>query len=144
MIKQNKFIVKPVVQFAVAFAAMTFSPLGGGNLRAEVLNLQQSTAIKGSVVDENNEPIIGATILALGGKNTQGTVTDFDGNFSINVKPGQKIKITYIGYDEAIVVAKQGMRVQLKVSAGVELQGVEVVAYGVQKKVPVTVAISSV
>ena len=144
MIKQNKFIVKPVVQFAVAFAAMTFSPLGGGNLRAEVLNLQQSTAIKGSVVDENNEPIIGATILALGGKNTQGTVTDFDGNFSINVKPGQKIKITYIGYDEAIVVAKQGMRVQLKVSAGVELQGVEVVAYGVQKKVTVTGAISSV
>ena len=77
MIKQNKFIVKPVVQFAVAFAAMTFSPLGGGNLRAEVLNLQQSTAIKGSVVDENNEPIIGATILALGGKNTQGTVKSF-------------------------------------------------------------------
>ena len=80
----------------------------------------------------------------MGGKNTQGTVTDFDGNFSINVKPGQKIKITYIGYDEAIVVAKQGMRVQLKVSAGVELQGVEVVAYGVQKKVTVTGAISSV
>ncbi len=144
MIKQNKFIVKPVVQFAVAFAAMTFSPLGGGNLRAEVLNLQQSTAIKGSVVDENNEPIIGATVLAVDGKNTQGSVTDFDGNFSINVKPGQKIKITYIGYDEAIVVAKQGMRVQLKVSAGVELQGVEIVAYGVQKKVTVTGAISSV
>ena len=144
MIKQNKFIVKPVMQFAVAFAAMTFAPWGGQNLRAEVLNVQQSTAIKGTVVDENNEPVIGATVLAVDGKNTQGTVTDFDGNFSINVKPGQKIKITYIGYDEAIVVAKQGMRVQLKVSAGVELQGVEVVAYGVQKKVTVTGAISSV
>ena len=144
MIKQNKFIVKPVMQFAVAFAAMTFAPWVGQNLRAEVLNVQQSTAIKGTVVDENNEPVIGATVLAVDGKNTQGTVTDFDGNFSINVKPGQKIKITYIGYDEAIVVAKQGMRVQLKVSAGVELQGVEVVAYGVQKKVTVTGAISSV
>lgn len=144
MIKQNKFIVKPVMQFAVAFAAMTFAPWGGQNLRAEVLNVQQSTAIKGTVVDENNEPVIGATVLAVDGKNTQGSVTDFDGNFSINVKPGQKIKITYIGYDEAIVVAKQGMRVQLKVSAGVELQGVEIVAYGVQKKVTVTGAISSV
>ena len=144
MIKQNKFIVKPVMQFAVAFAAMTFAPWVGQNLRAEVLNVQQSTAIKGTVVDENNEPVIGATVLAVDGKNTQGTVTDFDGNFSINVKPGQKIKITYIGYDEAIVVAKQGMRVQLKVSAGVELQGVEIVAYGVQKKVTVTGAISSV
>ena len=144
MIKQNKFIVKPVMQFAVAFAAVTFAPWGGQNLRAEVLNVQQSTAIKGTVVDENNEPVIGATVLAVDGKNTQGSVTDFDGNFSINVKPGQKIKITYIGYDEAIVVAKQGMRVQLKVSAGVELQGVEIVAYGVQKKVTVTGALSSV
>ena len=60
MIKQNKFIVKPVMQFAVAFAAVTFAPWGGQNLRAEVLNVQQSTAIKGTVVDENNEPVIGA------------------------------------------------------------------------------------
>ena len=145
MIKQNKLIVKPVMQFAVAFAAMTFVPqYWGQSLRAEVLNVQQSKAIKGTVVDENNEPVIGATVLVMGGQNTQGTVTDFDGNFSINVKPGQKLKITYIGYDEAIVVAKQGMQVQLKVSAGVELQGIEVVAYGVQKKVTVTGAISSV
>ena len=146
MIKQNKLIVKPVMQFAVACAAMTFVPQywGGQSLRAEVLNVQQSKAIKGNVVDENNEPVIGATVLVMGGQNTQGTVTDFDGNFSINVKPGQKLKITYIGYDEAIVVAKQGMKVQLKVSAGVELQGIEIVAYGVQKKVTVTGAISSV
>ena len=146
MIKQNKLIVKPVMQFAVACAAMTLVPQywGGQSLRAEVLNVQQSKAIKGNVVDENNEPVIGATVLVMGGQNTQGTVTDFDGNFSINVKPGQKLKITYIGYDEAIVVAKQGMKVQLKVSAGVELQGIEVVAYGVQKKVTVTGAISSV
>lgn len=134
------------MQFAVACAAMTFVPQywGGQSLMAEVLNVQQSKAIKGNVVDENNEPVIGATVLVMGGQNTQGTVTDFDGNFSINVKPGQKLKITYIGYDEAIVVAKQGMKVQLKVSAGVELQGIEVVAYGVQKKVTVTGAISSV
>lgn len=72
MIKQNKLILKPVVQFAVAFAAMVVAPVGGGqNLRAEVLNLQQSSAIKGSVVDENNEPVIGATILVLGSKNTK-------------------------------------------------------------------------
>ena len=79
MIQQHKLIVKPVMQFAVACAAMTFVPKywGGQSLRAEVLNVQQSKAIKGNVVDENNEPVIGATVLVIGGQNTQGTVTDF-------------------------------------------------------------------
>ena len=146
MIKQNKLIVKPVVQFTVAFAAMAFAPqyFGGQSLRAEVLNVQQSKVIKGNIVDENGEPVIGATIMVVGGSSPQGTVSDLDGNFKINAKPGQKLKITYIGYDEMIVAAKDGMQVKLKVAAGVELQGIEVVAYGVQKKVTVTGAISSV
>ncbi len=134
------------MQFAVACAAMTFVPQywGAQSLRAEVLNVQQSKAIKGNVVDENGEPVIGATIMVVGGSTPQGTVSDFDGNFKINAKPGQKLKITYIGYDDMIVAAKDGMQVKLKVAAGVELQGIEVVAYGVQKKVTVTGAISSV
>lgn len=143
MSKQNK--LNPFLQFAVACMAMTMAPLAGGQtVKAEVHNMQQAKAIKGTVVDENNEPVIGATILVVGGSTTHGAVTDFDGNFSVNAKPGQKLKITYIGYDEMIVTAKEGMTVQLKAAAGVQLAGVEVVAYGVQKKVTMTGAVSSV
>ena len=111
MIKQNKLIVKPVMQFAVACAAMTFVPQywGAQSLRAEVLNVQQSKAIKGNIVDENGEPVIGATIMVVGGSTPQGTVSDFDGNFKMNAKAGQKLKITYIGCDDVGVAAKDGM-----------------------------------
>ena len=146
MIKQNKLIVKPVMQFAVACAAMTFVPQywGGQSLRAEVLNVQQSKAIKGSIVDENGEPVIGATIKVVGGTSNQMTVSDFDGNFSINAKVGAKIKVSYIGYEEANVVLKPGIKIELQPSGAVQLKGIEVVAYGVQKKVTVTGALSSV
>lgn len=106
--------------------------------------MQQAKAVKGTVVDETGEPVIGATVLVVGGSASQGTITDMDGNFSINVKLGQKLKITYIGYDESIVAAKEGMKVQMKTSGAVSLNTVEVVAYGVQKKVTMTGAISSV
>ena len=145
MRKQDKLISKSVLPFTLACAAMTFSPIiGVQKVRAEVHEIQQAKAIKGNIVDENGEPVIGATIMVVGGSTPQGTVSDFDGNFKINAKPGQKLKITYIGYDDMIVAAKDGMQVKLKVAAGVELQGIEVVAYGVQKKVTVTGAISSV
>ena len=145
MRKQDKLISKSVLPFTLACAAMTFSPIiGVQKVRAEVHEIQQAKAIKGNIVDENGEPVIGATIMVVGGSTPQGTVSDFDGNFKINAKPGQKLKITYIGYDDMIVAAKDGMQVNLKVAAGVQLQGIEVVAYGVQKKVTVTGAIASV
>lgn len=135
---------KSVLPFALVCSALMLNPYMGGQARAEVQNVQQAKAITGTVVDETGEPVIGATVLVVGGKASQGTITDMDGNFSINVKPGQKLKITYIGYDESIVAAKEGMKVQMKTSGAVSLNTVEVVAYGVQKKVTMTGAISSV
>lgn len=135
---------KSVLPFALVCSALMLSPYVGGQAHAEVLNVQQAKAVKGTVVDETGEPVIGATVLIVGGSASQGTITDMDGNFSINVKPGQKLKITYIGYDESIVAAKEGMKVQMKTSGAVSLNTVEVVAYGVQKKVTMTGAISSV
>ena len=105
--------------------------------------VQQQQPVTGTVVDETGEPVIGATVLIEGGNATQGTITDFDGNFKLNVKPGTKITISYVGYISQTVTAQDGMKVQLKIDA-VVLQGVEVVAYGVQKKVTVTGALSSV
>lgn len=144
MSKQNKMMKKSVLPFALVCSALMLSPYVGGQAHAEVLNVQQAKAVKGTVVDETGEPVIGATVLVVGGSASQGTITDMDGNFSINVKPGQKLKITYIGYDESIVAAKEGMKVQMKTSGAVSLNTVEVVAYGVQKKVTMTGAISSV
>lgn len=135
---------KSVLPFALVCSALMLSPYVGGQAHAEVQNVLQAKAVKGTVVDETGEPVIGATVLVVGGSASQGTITDMDGNFSINVKPGQKLKITYIGYDESIVAAKEGMKVQMKTSGAVSLNTVEVVAYGVQKKVTMTGAISSV
>ena len=144
MSKQNELLKKSVLPFALVCSALVLAPNVGGQVHAEVLNVQQAKSVKGTVVDETGEPVIGATVLIVGGSATQGTVTDMDGNFAINVKPGAKLKITYIGYDNTIVAAKDGMKVQLKSSGAVNLNTVEVVAYGVQKKVTVTGALSSV
>ena len=57
------------------------------------------------------------SVIIEGQKVTQGTVTDFDGNFSLNVKPGAKLKISYIGFVSQTVVAKNGMQVVLKEEA---------------------------
>ncbi|MBR2103235.1 MAG: TonB-dependent receptor [Prevotella sp.] len=124
--------------------ALTFSPVGGVSVGyAAPQDVLQSDVISGTVVDETGETVIGATVIVVGGNASQGTVTDFDGNFQIKCKAGQKLQISYVGYQTEVVVAKNGMRVVLK-SDAVSLQGVEVVAYGVQKKVTVTGALSSV
>ena len=101
------------------------------------------TAIRGQVVDQAGEPIIGASVLIEGAKVATGTVTDFDGNFTLNANAGAKLRISYVGYKTATAVAKNGMRVVLEEESTM-LKGVEVVAYGVQKKVTVTGALSSV
>lgn len=101
----------------------------------------QETVVNGTVVDNNDEPLIGATIMVA--KTTNGTTADFDGNFSIKCKPGAKLVISYVGYQTAELPAKDGMRVVLKESSEM-LDAVEVVAYGVQKKVTMTGAVSSI
>ncbi len=97
--------------------------------------------MKGSVVDEQGEPLIGATVMVA--KTTNGTSADLDGNFAIKCKPGAKLVVSYVGYETAEIPAKDGMKVVLKESSNM-LQDVEVVAFGVQKKVSQTGAISSI
>lgn len=106
-------------------------------------SMAAQSVLHGTVVDAAGEPVIGASVIVDGGKTTKGTITDFDGNFTLNVSAGTKLKISYVGYNTLNVTAKDGMRVTLEENATM-LQGVEVVAYGVQKKVTVTGAISSV
>ena len=102
----------------------------------------QGAGISGQVVDASGESVIGASVMVDSAKGV-GTVTDIDGNFTLKVKPGTKLRVSYVGYDTQVVAAKQGMKVTMSEN-NTMLKGVEVVAYGTQKKVTVTGAISSV
>ena len=139
-----KRIKGKVLPFAVVLSAWWFVPATGLlAAHASVQNVQQEESISGTVVDNTGEAVIGASVIVVGAKTTTGTVTDFDGNFTLKVKPGTQLKITFVGYKEQVVKAANGMKVTLEEESTM-LQGVEVVAYGVQKKVTVTGALSSV
>ena len=99
------------------------------------------TEIKGTVVDTKGETIIGATVMEKGTSN--GTITDFDGNFTIKVQEGAILVFTYIGYQTIEVPAKQGMNVTMVDDAEV-LQEVVVTGYTTQRKADLTGAISTV
>ena len=101
--------------------------------------LAQNTDIKGTVVDENGDPIIGASIRVEGQEG--GVITDLDGNYTIKAPKGAKITISYIGYTPQTVTA--GGRVQLKEDAQ-NLEELVVVGYGVQKKAHLTGSVATV
>ena len=126
------------------FTALTFNPFSVQPILADVHDVMQKAVVTGTVVDDQGEPIIGATVTVVGGNASQGAISDMDGNFSIQVTPGAKLKFSYLGMSDVVVPAKSGMKVTLHASDAVQLGGVEVVAYGVQKKVTVTGALSSV
>ena len=96
--------------------------------------------VTGVVVDENGEPIIGATI-TVAGHSQGGAITDLDGKFSIRVPAGGKIKVSYIGFVTQTVSKLDGnVRVVLKEDAS-SLDEVVVVGYGALKQKNVTGAV---
>ena len=97
--------------------------------------------ISGTVVDATGESVIGATVMEKGTSN--GTITDFDGNFKIKVKEGAILVVSYIGYQTQELPAQSGMTVTLKDDAEV-LQEVVVTGYTTQRKADLTGAISTV
>lgn len=141
MNKKKNYIKSTALPMAMLLSAVAVSPLLGEKAYAAVEATQQQGNIKGTVVDSNGEPVIGANVIIEG--TTTGTITDIDGVFMINAKPGQKLTISFIGYNSVTVPAKADMKVTLSDNSTM-LGEVQVVAYGVQKKVSVTGAISSV
>lgn len=97
--------------------------------------------VKGTVVDENGEAVIGASIVELG--TTRGTTTDVDGSFSLKASNNAKLQISFIGYKTVVTKAVNGMKVQLATD-NANLDEVVVVGYGQQKKVNLTGAVSTV
>ena len=96
--------------------------------------ISHAITVKGLVVDETNEPIIGATVIELG-KPTNGTSTDIDGAFTIEIPAEGTLKISYIGYTavEVPVEGRTGISITLK-SESTSLDEVVVVAFGQMKK----------
>ena len=90
-----------VCRLLMLFAVMFFA-----------LNVSAQTTISGHVKDGTGEGIIGASIVV---KGTQGgTVTDFDGNFSLQCKPGATLVVSYIGFVPQEVKAKNGLDITLQ------------------------------
>lgn len=99
-------------------------------------------AVQGTVIDiENGEPIIGASVLEVG--TTNGTITDFDGHFNLNVQLGAKLAISYMGYKTQEVVAEQSMYIRLGEDNEL-LEEVVVVGYGVVKKNDATGSVTAI
>ena len=98
--------------------------------------------ITGTVLEDGTgEPVIGASILQVG--TTNGVITDFDGNFEINVPEGAQLQFSYMGFASQTVAAKKGMVIRLK-EDNLVLQEVVAIGYGSQKKKEVTGSVASV
>ena len=119
---------KFIISLCIGFMAMSAAPA-----------FAQNTEIKGTVVDENGEPVIGASVRVEGQEG--GVITDLDGNYVIKAPKGAKVTISYIGYTPQTVTA--GGRVQLKEDAQ-NLDELVVVGYGVQKKAHLTGSVATV
>ena len=105
--------------------------------------LAQTRTVKGEVTDaQNGEALIGATVTVEGEKG--GTVTDFDGNFSLQVSSSaKKIKVSYIGYIDKILAISENMKVNLE-SDSKALADVVVIGYGTARKSDLTGSVATV
>ncbi|MCM1078467.1 MAG: TonB-dependent receptor [Bacteroidales bacterium] len=143
--QKNKTLVNRAMKaMLVAGFAATMSPVsafagGGGSANAFVQAQQNS--IKGTVVDEFGEPMIGVTIKA---KNSQAAaITDIDGNFSLNAANGAVLEFSYVGYTTQTVKAHNGIKVQMAPDSQM-MDEVVVIGFGTVKKRDLTGSVASV
>lgn len=108
----------------------------------KTMEQMQALTVNGLVVDSNGEPIIGANVLEKG--TTNGSLTDVDGKFTLNVRQGAVLQISFIGYKTQEVKATSNMMRVVLAEDNEMLDEVVVVGYGSQKKVNVTGAVSTV
>lgn len=107
--------------------------------------MQQSRTVTGKVLDPKGETVIGANVMEKGTSN--GTITDFDGNFTLNVSPNATLVISYIGYKTQEIPVSQAKAGRLEVTLREDsevMDEVVVVGYGTQRKATLTGSVSSV
>ena len=105
-----------------------------------VASVQQTRQASGHVTDSQG-PLIGASVMEKG--TTNGTVTDFDGNFTLNVKPGATLVISYVGYETQEVKESSHVSVILKEDGHV-VNEVVVIGYGTQRREAVTGSVANI
>ena len=101
----------------------------------------QQIAVKGHVKDTTGEPVIGANVLVKG--TTNGTITDFDGNFMLNVPKDAILSVSFVGYKSAVVKAASTVMVTLEDDSQV-LDAVVVIGYGSVKKNDMTGSVTAI
>ena len=127
-------------QFAMRNCKFLFALLA---MLLSVSAFAQQIAIRGVVKDASDEPIIGASVLEKG--TTNGTITDFDGNFTLKTQSDGTLVVSYVGYQtqEVKINGKTSINITLKEDTEL-LDEVVVIGYGSVKRKDVTTAISSV
>lgn len=107
-------------------------------------NIKKAETVKGIIVDAKGEPIIGASVLVKG-ENGKGTVSDIDGNFTLDVPAGAVLTISYLGYNTQEVKAQPGRYITITMHENIKaIDEVVVIGYGTMKKSDMTGAITSV
>ena len=139
-----KFNEKHLLLIAIMFCYSSFNVYAitkSTELKSNISINQQYITIDGLVVDNNGEPIIGASVIQKG--TTNGTITDLDGKFLLNSPRDAELVISYVGYVTQTVKAASSLRVVLLEDAQ-SLDEVIVVGYGIVKKRDLTGSVSSV
>lgn len=102
----------------------------------------QANIVKGRILDFTGEPVIGATVKVVG--SSSGTLSDLDGNYTVNAKPGDLLEISYIGYKTRTVKVVQSLKNIVLQEDSQNLNEVVVVGFGTQKKVNLTGSVAVV
>ena len=114
--------------------------LSSALLLVSTLTFAQSK-VSGTVKDANGEPLVGVSVMEVGTNN--GAVTDINGNYTLNVKPGAKLKLSYIGFTPQTVKAGSNNQIVLQ-EDNTALNEVVVVGYGTMRRKDVTSSITTV
>ena len=114
--------------------------LSSALLLVSTLTFAQSK-VSGTIKDANGEPLIGVSVMEVGTNN--GAVTDINGNYTLNVKPGAKLKLSYIGFTPQTVKAGSNSQIVLQ-EDNTALNEVVVVGYGTMRRKDVTSSITTV
>lgn len=140
MLKKTRRVSLILMTFAVAFSGSAFAESRSESLSTDIA--QQQRSVTGTVTDVTGEPIIGASVIVKGSQT--GTITNLDGNFTLNASKGATLVISFIGYTPQEVVATEApLNVRLKEDTKL-LDEVVVVGFATVKKENLTGAVSSV
>ncbi|MCQ2154172.1 MAG: TonB-dependent receptor [Bacteroidales bacterium] len=137
----NKTLIRrAILPSAVICLALTFNPYTAFAVSSPLAVNGAGDVVTGIVLDETGETITGAKVSTSDGGTL--AVTDYEGKFEIDVRPGTELQVAYVGYNTVRIVAGDGMEVTLTPDTP-DSDRIEMIAYGVRKKAAVTGAVSS-